>query len=81
MGGQGYYRVLDQMGNQPVHFCRHRNPGDQDCDQCDAVYVYGAQLEYGNSATTYAANTANRYSVSQVTDADYPGTLAVDGLS
>ena len=34
MGGQGYYRVLDQMGNQPVHFCRHRNPGDQDCDQC-----------------------------------------------
>ena len=39
----------------------------------DAAYVYGAQLEYGNGATTYAANTANRYSVSQVTDADQFG--------
>jgi len=48
-------------------------PGIKIATNADAVYVYGAQLEYGNSATTYAANTANRYSVSQVTDADYPG--------
>ena len=48
-------------------------PGVKIATNADAVYVYGAQLEYGNSATTYAANTANRYSVAQVTDADYPG--------
>ena len=48
-------------------------PGIKIATNADAVYVYGAQLEYGNSATTYAANTANRYSVSQVTDTDYPG--------
>ena len=48
-------------------------PGVKIATNADAVYVYGAQLEYGNSATTYAANAANRYSVAQVTDADYPG--------
>ena len=43
MGGQGYYRDLDQMGNQPVYFCRHRNPGIKIATNADAVYVYGAQ--------------------------------------
>jgi hypothetical protein len=37
----------------------------------DEVYAAWAQLEDG-LATTYATNTANRYTVTQITDADYP---------
>jgi len=37
----------------------------------DAVDVAWAQLEDG-VASTYATNTANRYTVTQITDADYP---------
>ena len=37
----------------------------------DEVYAAWAQLEDG-AATTYATNTANRYTVTQITDADYP---------
>ena len=37
----------------------------------DEVYIEWAQLEDG-VATTYATNTANRYTVTQITDADYP---------
>lgn len=38
----------------------------------DEVYAAWAQLEDGGTATTYATNTANRYTVTQITDADYP---------
>lgn len=38
----------------------------------DAMYVAWAQLEDGGTASTYATNTANRYTVTQITDADYP---------
>jgi hypothetical protein len=37
----------------------------------DEVYAAWAQLEDG-LATTYATNTANRYTVTQITDVDYP---------
>ncbi len=37
----------------------------------DEVYIAWAQLEDG-AASTYATNTANRYTVTQITDADYP---------
>jgi len=37
----------------------------------DEVYAAWAQLEDG-VASTYATNTANRYTVTQITDADYP---------
>lgn len=37
----------------------------------DEVYAAWAQLEDG-IATTYATNTTNRYTVTQITDADYP---------
>ena len=37
----------------------------------DAIDVEFAQLEDG-IASTYATNTANRYTVTQITDADYP---------
>ena len=37
----------------------------------DEVYAAWAQLEDG-LASTYATNTANRYTVTQITDADYP---------
>ena len=37
----------------------------------DEVYIEWAQLEDG-VATTYVTNTANRYTVTQITDADYP---------
>lgn len=38
----------------------------------DEVYAAWAQLEDGGTASTYATNTANRYTVTQITDADYP---------
>lgn len=38
----------------------------------DEVYAAWAQLEDGGTATTYSTNTANRYTVAQITDADYP---------
>ena len=42
----------------------------------DEVYAAWAQLENTDSAspgyTTYATNTANRYTVTQITDVDYP---------
>ena len=38
----------------------------------DEVYAAWAQLEDGGTATAYATNTANRYTVTQITDADYP---------
>ena len=42
----------------------------------DEVYAAWAQLEDTDAAspgyTTYATNTANRYTVTQITDADYP---------
>lgn len=49
----------------------------------DEVYAAWAQLEDG-LATTYATNTANRYTVTQITDADYPsnttrGCVFLDG--
>ena len=49
----------------------------------DEVYAAWAQLEDG-LATTYATNTANRYTVTQITDADYPsnttrGACFLDG--
>ncbi len=37
----------------------------------DEVYIAWAQLEDG-AISTYATNTANRYTVTQITDADYP---------
>ena len=37
----------------------------------DEMYAAWAQLEDGLT-TTYATNTANRYTVTQITDADYP---------
>ena len=49
----------------------------------DEVYAAWAQLEDG-LASTYATNTANRYTVTQITDADYPsnttrGCVFLDG--
>ena len=49
----------------------------------DEMYAAWAQLEDG-LATTYATNTANRYTVTQITDADYPsnttrGCVFLDG--
>jgi hypothetical protein len=49
----------------------------------DEVYAAWAQLEDG-VASTYATNTANRYTVTQITDADYPsnttrGCVFLDG--
>lgn len=41
----------------------------------DEVYAAWAQLEDG-VASTYATNTANRYTVTQITDADYPSNTA-----
>lgn len=38
----------------------------------DEMYIAWAQLEDGGTASTYATNTANRYTVTQITDADYP---------
>lgn len=37
----------------------------------DEVYIAWAQLEDG-AVSTYATNTANRYTVTQITDVDYP---------
>lgn len=46
----------------------------------DEVYMAWAQLEDTNAVapgyTTYATNTANRYTVTQITDADYPANTA-----
>ena len=46
----------------------------------DEVYAAWAQLEDTNAVspgyTTYATNTANRYTVTQITDADYPANTA-----
>jgi len=46
----------------------------------DEVYAAWAQLEDTNAAapgyTTYATNTANRYTVTQIVDADYPANTA-----
>lgn len=39
----------------------------------DEVYAAWGQFEDGGAPTTYATNTANRYTVTQITDADYPG--------
>ena len=39
----------------------------------DEVYIAWGQFEDGTVPTTYATNTANRYTVTQITDADYPG--------
>lgn len=39
----------------------------------DEVYIAWAQLEDGSTPSTYATNTANRYTVTQITDVDYPG--------
>lgn len=39
----------------------------------DEVYIAWGQFEDGTTPTTYATNTANRYTVTQITDADYPG--------
>jgi hypothetical protein len=39
----------------------------------DEVYIAWGQFEDGTLPTTYATNTANRYTVTQITDADYPG--------
>lgn len=39
----------------------------------DEIYVAWGQFEDGTTTTTYATNTANRYTVTQITDADYPG--------
>ena len=38
----------------------------------DEVYAAWAMLEDGDTATTYSETGANRYTVTQVTDADYP---------
>ena len=38
----------------------------------DEVYAAWGQFEDGGAPTTYATNTANRYTVTQITDADYP---------
>lgn len=38
----------------------------------DEVYVAWAQLETGNTAATYVANTSSRLTVTQITDTDYP---------
>ncbi len=38
----------------------------------DAVDVAFAQYEDGDTPTTYLANTANRFTVTQITDPDYP---------
>ena len=38
----------------------------------DEVYAAWGMLNDGGVAGTYATNTANRYSVTQITDADYP---------
>jgi hypothetical protein len=38
----------------------------------DEVYIAWAQLEDGGTATTYYTNVANRYTVTQITDVDYP---------
>lgn len=39
----------------------------------DEVYIAWGQFEDGTVPTTYATNTANRYTLTQITDADYPG--------
>lgn len=61
-----------------------KTPGVKIATNADAIYVYGAQLEEGVTASTYAKNDATRYTVAQVTDADYPantcrGTIYLDG--
>lgn len=38
----------------------------------DEVYIEWANLNDGGTEETYATNTTNRYSVTQITDADYP---------
>lgn len=38
----------------------------------DEVYAAWAMLEDGDTASTYSETAANRYTVTQVTDADYP---------
>jgi len=39
----------------------------------DEVYIAWGQFEDGTVPTTYATNTANRYTLTQITDVDYPG--------
>lgn len=38
----------------------------------DEVYIAFAQFEDGDTATTYAVNAANPYTITQIVDADYP---------
>lgn len=50
----------------------------------DEVYVAFAQFEDGDAVTSYLANVANRYTITQIVDADYPsntvrGTAFLDG--
>ncbi len=59
-------------------------PGIKITTSGDEVYVAFAQLEDGDTATTYAANTSTRYTVTQITDGDYPsntvrGVAFLDG--
>lgn len=59
------------------------NPGVKLTTSGDEIYIAWAQLEDGPK-TTYATNTANRYTVTQITDADYPlnttrGAAFLDG--
>lgn len=59
------------------------NPGVKLTTSGDEIYIAWAQLEDG-IATTYATNTANRYTVTQITDVDYPlnttrGAAFLDG--
>lgn len=50
----------------------------------DEIYIEWANLNDGGTEETYATNTANRYTVTQITDADYPsnttrGACFLDG--
>ena len=59
------------------------NPTIKIATSGDEIYIAWAQLEDGPK-TTYATNTANRYTVTQITDADYPlnttrGAAFLDG--
>lgn len=59
------------------------NPGVKLTTSGDEIYIAWAQLEDG-VMTTYATNTANRYTVTQITDVDYPlnttrGAAFLDG--
>lgn len=51
----------------------------------DEVYIAFAQLEDGTTPTTYVANGENRYTITQIVDADYPintvrGCAFMDGF-